>query len=159
VDYQNLEKKVQVMVDDAEKKDKIPCRASYVIFKIPPDSKDIVTESVGYKPASAGAAGGPAERDHFEKVVFPEFVNRIKAIPGKEPRFCVIDVFYCREAGREESKLLVMRWSLDSSPLKLRMVYSSSEGAFKAKLSAAKIYQANDFASLTLKDIIDFLTK
>jgi len=151
-DYQNFSQKKAV--DNKDAKDGGPFKLSYIIAVVGNGNKEIVTEDLGYV-AQFKNSDGKVEAENFEKVVFPEFVKKLTSRDA--PRFAVIDVHICHaKDGRIESKIVVIRWSPDKSEGKLKMIYSSSEGAFKAKISASKIYQANDASDLTLTEINKF---
>jgi len=151
-DYQNFSQKKPAENKDA--KDGGPFKLSYVIASVGNGNKEIVTDELGYCPQFKNS-DAKAEAENFEKVVFPEFVKKLTSRDA--PRFAVIDVHIVHtKDGRIESKILAIRWSPDKSDAKAKMIYSSSEGNFKAKISAAKIYQATDASDLTLAEIYKF---
>jgi hypothetical protein len=151
-DYQSFSQKKQV--DNKDGKDGGPFKLSYIIAAIGNGNKEIITEELGYVPQFKNT-DAKAEAENFDKVVFPEFVKKLTARDG--PRFAVIDVHIIHaKDGRIESKIVAIRWSPDKSDSKAKMIYSSSEGAFKAKMSASKIFQANDASDLTQTEINKF---
>ncbi len=75
----------------------------------------------------------------------------------KEPRFGAIDVHVAQKDGRLESKIVNFRWSPDSSKVGDKMKYAGSEGGFKGKVQAAKMFQANDASDITLEQFVKFV--
>jgi len=144
-DYQNFSQKKQSGTIQNDAKEEVPAKLTYVIFYI--NGKEVATETSGlgplYKPSEQ-----KAEIDKFP-AVFAEFSKKLVSI--KEPRYGAIDMHTAHADGRFESKIVVFRWSPESAPTRLKMSYTATEGAFKAKINAAKIYQANDAADVTLE--------
>jgi len=146
-DYQDMEARVVRPIDNNSKG-----LISSIIFKVAPNEKDIVTESIQLKSSS------PDNLDQFERVDWVAFCRKIEAI--KEPRYAVVDVFYRNKTDKideEVKKQLVLRWSPDGAVGKFKMMYSSGEGTFKEALKASKVYQANDGSDFGIETVRKFV--
>jgi len=143
----------------AKKADDNKERSFYVVFAVSADGKEIVTEDVLRGP-SFKTSDSKAEQEYFEKTVYPSFFKLMTEKHIKSPRYAVIDVFNKEKDGdRVENRLAIVRWTPDGAQTKNKMVYTSSEGAFKAKLGADKIYQATDASDLSFAAVSAFVFK
>jgi len=146
--YQDLSTK---KVDDNKE------RMFYVVFAVGEDGKEIVTEDI-FKGPAFKSSDSKSEQEYFEKTVYPAFFKLMTEKNVKTPRFAVIDLFHT-DGVVVGNRLAIIRWSPDGAVTKNKMVYTSSEGAFKAKLGADKIYQATDVSDLSLANVSAFIFK
>jgi len=132
-------------------------RAFFIIFAVSDDGTEIVTENV-FKGPSFKTSDSKGEHEYFEKTVYPAFTKLMSEKHVKAPRYAVLDCFN-KDSDRVENRLAVIRWTPDGAPIKSKMMYTSSEGAFKSKLGTDKIYQATDVSDMSFVNLSAFIFK
>lgn len=112
----------------------------YVIYAISADLKEICVKSAAPPTAS-----------------YDEFVQELlEAASEKQCRYGVYDAEYTLGSGQQRSKLVFVVWNPDTSPIKQKMIYSSSKDALKKAINfVAKDFQANDQEDLAWSNLLE----
>jgi len=125
----------------------------YIIFKLSPNDKDpkqVIVEHAEERSSDFKAEDFPA--------IYKGFFQRMEAVAeAKTCCYAVIDCFWFKEgAPHPKNKIVFIYFAPESSPIKSKMVYSSTKDALLKSLGDGfnLNLQATDFEELSWKDRI-----
>jgi hypothetical protein len=164
-DFQKVSKK-----QDTAGKTGTGTKLVYAIFAIK-DDKEVVTEKVATGKVFSNTESA-AELANFKDALFNQFrgdmakynqkgsiTDGVNAKGEKSPcpRYAVLDVHLMSKDGTAPtSKLILIRFSPDEAQVGKKMQYAQTEGAFKARLGIAKVWQVTDYATFTYDECVAY---
>ncbi|MEU8703159.1 actin depolymerization factor/cofilin-like domain-containing protein [Streptomyces sp. NPDC048680] len=80
----------------------------------------------------------------------------LEKLPQAEPRFVAYDLTFTKSEGESQrSKIVLISWCPEGTPIKQRMVHSSSYNVLKHTLDGAQTYvQATDLSDLEYDELV-----
>lgn len=80
----------------------------------------------------------------------------LEKLPQAEPRFVAYDLTFTTSEGEgQKSKIVLISWCPEGTPIKQRMVFASSYNTLRNTLDSAQIYvQATDLSDLEYDELI-----
>jgi len=122
----------------------------YIIYQLSPNDqnpKEVVVKHMEPRAADFKAADFPD--------VYASFYKKMEEVAAaKTCCFAVIDCFWIKDGGQEKNKIVFIYHAPESSPIKAKMVYSSTKDALLKALGSGWTLnlQATDFDELSWKD-------
>jgi len=111
----------------------------YVAFKMSEDHSIVQVE------AEVAKSGSPEDQ-------FKEFRSKL---PAKDGRYYIYDFEYNNADNDIRNKVALILWCPDATPIKTKMLYTTTKDDFKKKLQGLQIeMQATDFDEITWDAII-----
>ncbi|MFD3788749.1 actin-binding ADF family protein [Streptomyces cyaneofuscatus] len=91
--------------------------------------------------------------DYKGKLTYDEMLDQL---PRGEPRFVVYDLEFSKGEGEgKRSKITLISWCPEGTPVKQRMVYSSSYNTLKNMLDSVQVYvQATDLSDMEYEELV-----
>ncbi|WP_406326733.1 actin-binding ADF family protein [Streptomyces sp. NBC_00203] len=77
-------------------------------------------------------------------------------LPKDGPRFVVYDLTFSKSEGEgQRSKIMLISWCPEGTPIKQRMVHSSSYNVLKSMLDSVQVYiQATDLSDVEYDELV-----
>ncbi|MEV8535852.1 actin depolymerization factor/cofilin-like domain-containing protein [Streptomyces sp. NPDC051211] len=117
---------------------KLKKQLKYVVYKLNDNKTEIVVEN---------------DSSDDQEATYDSFLERL---PEKDCRWAVYDFDYHNAEGAPRNKIVLFAWSPEGSPIKSKMVYSSSKDALRRALSGVGVeVQGTDFDDVSHESVLD----
>ncbi|KAH8114728.1 actin cross-linking [Phellopilus nigrolimitatus] len=126
---------------------KLEHKHKYIVYALSKDFKEIIVE------ASQSEAAGKSNEELYD-----EFT---KKLPLKEPRYGVFDFEHEKEDGSgKRNRIVFVNWAPDESPVRQKMIYSSSKDALRRGLVGIHVdVQATDESEASYDTVFEKCNK